>query len=550
MDAADNKIGDAGEGGASATGPSRVLDRLIPAPSLAEAGRHVDPFSLPHWHYLEVLAWIVSRDFGVVAGVRGRLGRDVHDAETRATAVLIEATRDDVSPVSHDVMMDAFNQLDLALANSELRAFGRRDDGDLEPIPPEVWASGKFNTNFGGVVWEGQPHFSHRWSDLRISHYDVQNRFGLDSARPPLRTPDPADAWVPITAALMWMKFHHAADIDDLNGPPLNWMGRSHEHVRGLLASQWRRLADATSQRQATLRGRPYDGSSAERDERDLTRDEVLNCKWFDWTLDGDDGSIVGAVFRFHPESGDIELARGGMASFSHVRVNREDLLRLCPVPVANTSLGLALSQGLTPVLLPELGPLITIEEARQRVATTFPPVDLTENAPERIASASSVADAMMEALRVILRSTEVRSVVCEDANKIWRVPAAYWGSFHDYRPLSGLGFFAEHSHGALALRLNDLGVHISKPDFERAMEGASVARKSSAKTRSAMQQWLGEQLATLPVKSRSRDEFQQDAIKRFGVSGTAFAAAWSVEAPEADPEWSAPGPRKRPRNR
>ena len=54
-------------GGGEPQGPIRVSDILIPAPDLAEHGRHIDPFALPHWRYFEVLTWIATRDFGQVA---------------------------------------------------------------------------------------------------------------------------------------------------------------------------------------------------------------------------------------------------------------------------------------------------------------------------------------------------------------------------------------------------------------------------------------------------------------------------------------------------
>jgi len=510
-------------------------------------GFHTDPFPDLHWHCFEVIGWIITRDFAAVAGIRKMLSRTGQDAEHNAGAVLTSLSIDGNFPVSGEKLGEAFTELQNALAKGEVNGIGRHNSGELAPIPSQAWESGKFSTDFGGAWWEGEPQHSVYWSDIRIPHFDVCNRFQLQTDTPPIRPPEPTMPWVPLTAALLWIDRNYAADIDELNGPPLSMLGLSGENIRCLLELAWLKLANAASQEQVTVRGRRFDGSQTKGDEIELTLDDLLNCKWFDWAAGDRDAPIMAAVHRFKPDD-TVAMIHSAMVNFSYVRVEREGLLQLWPVPAAINSMGAALTQQMSPFTSTDFGTMVPLVEARNRIAATFPPLD-TNGTPsaEAMTTAAEASDAITDQLRQLLKSGAVPAFVVKSDGSLWCIPSGYWGSFHDFRPLAGAGFFTEASHGALAHGLNDAGVFVGSGALVKAMSPAAVTVAATRRSRSAMETWLNGVLAKLPVRSHSKGDFAAEAARRFGTNTFTFNAAWS-RATFEKPEWSRAG--ARPKNR
>lgn len=532
-------------GGAEPTGPIAVTDLLLPAADLAEHGRHIDACALPHWHYLEAWTWVATRDLGQVAGMR----RWLNDARPDAGGItgMIMATISQTEPMSALTSDGAFTDLNRALANGELQSVGRREGGELAAMPAEAWTKGRYTEGDGGTWWEGKPLLSPRWTDIRISRIDIETCFSGKGNSLPIRSPD-AGTWVPLTAALMWITFHHAADIDELNRLPLAMVGHSHEHIRALLEWAWRKLADAASQGHLIVRGRTHDGSQSCDAETDLARDDLLNCKWFDWAIGDRDQEIVSAIYCVKPND-ELALVRSGMAHYSYVRVEREGLMRLWPVPAAETSMGLALSQQLGRVFdFSRVGDLVPLAEALGRVAATFSPVEDWQGSPERLVTAERVGEAIKDRLRGLLKTGTVQSYVCKQDGSYWRIPSGYWGSWHDWRPLAGSAFYTEASHGPLAHSMNEMGVHVALAELQAALGPAAVAAATTAKVRSDMEAWLERMVGSLAIRSYSKADFASEATRRFGTKRATFDAAWSRVTFDK-PDWTAAGPRPKNRN-
>lgn len=535
-----------GVGGAQPPSPIRVTDHLLPAHSLADFGRHIDPFSLPHWRYVEVFAWIVTRDLGVVSGARRSLDNGDGQSGDASGVVLISFVIEEEKPLKPGEYEAGMAALSGALARGELRARGRKNDGDLTDIPTEVWADGQFISHGSGAWMVGKYPGRERWNDLRFDHVDVQRVFPPESGRPPVSPPDSGQPWVPLTAALMWVAFNHAADIGRLNRPPLAMLGRSHEHVRGLLEREWRKLADMAGQGQLTVRGRRFDGSQSQGDEIELTRDDLLNCKWFDWAVGDPDVPIMATVHRFKPDDR-VATDYSGVVNFSYVRVEREGLLRLWPVPAAMTSMGAALSQQMSPVTPAEFGSMVPLSEARNRVAATFLPLD-TDSTPsaEAMATAAKVSDAITEHLRYLLKSGAVPAVVVKSDGSLWRIPSGYWGSFHDFRPLAGAGFFTEASHGALAHGLSDAGVFVGSADLVMSLSAGTVRAATTAGGVNRLKPWLETKLdGTSPDKS-TRAEIAAEGGALFSVSANAFNTVWQTVTADGRSQWNRAGRKPR----
>ncbi len=114
--------------------------------------------------------------------------------------------------------------------------------------------------------------------------------------------------------------------------------------------------------------------------------------------------------------------------------------------------------------------------------ASAIPGARLSE---DELKMKTQAAEAVETALREALQSGDVDAFVHHLDGRIFRIPNCYWGSFHDYRPLTGEGFLSDQSHGPLAQILNGCGVFLDKvkADAKWPMQRSRVAEPIERKS-------------------------------------------------------------------
>ena len=129
------------------------------------------------------------------------------------------------------------------------------------------------------------------------------------------------------------------------------------------------------------------------------------------------------------------------------------------------SSIGERLSRELTPTGAASAPELLPLAEVRERVVRQFnaavtPGAHLSK---AKLKSKSLAADRVESELRKALQDRVVDAYVHHPDSRLFRIPACYWGSFHDYRPLNEAGFLTDAAHGKLAFELNGQGVFLDK---------------------------------------------------------------------------------------
>lgn len=166
---------------------------------------------------------------------------------------------------------------------------------------------------------------------------------GLETV--PLEVREPSSTvWVPIICALTWIRFEHSVDIDELLAGTGSSLGLSEEELKAQLQDTWRALADFGSTGRVTIRGR-RDG---EREERELDRNDLRNCRWLTWgptpRRPADGPNLSGAsgtagpydvrVRRYEDTFEDqFEGFRVNAVNFEDLVVSRHELMNLYPLP-------------------------------------------------------------------------------------------------------------------------------------------------------------------------------------------------------------------------
>jgi hypothetical protein len=129
-----------------------------------------------------------------------------------------------------------------------------------------------------------------------------------------------------------------------------------------------------------------------------------------------------------------------------------------------NFRLGESLSRELTPVNRPALE-LLPLAEVCDRLAHRLDA--LVERGAQlsvrKLKAKMAAAEGVEGELRAALQSREFEAFVYHRDGRLFGIPANYWGSFHDFRPLAGEGFCADGEHGQLAFELNGQGVFLDK---------------------------------------------------------------------------------------
>ncbi len=526
-----------GEREGKSQGPVRVPDLLLSDHALAAFGMKFDPLELVEWRYLEVVAWTASRDFAVLSGFQERSGPG---SECGASLSSLTVSVNGSPALSFEIIDKARLNLNQLLCQGKLSAYGSRNGEKIERIPRTAWDAGTFSRQDGGTWWEGQIHCSSSWTQLVIPTNTVLEHF--PSTEMPLAVLPPTDAaaWVPLTAALMWIHFRHSIDFETLNSPPLNMLGQSYHHVRYVLERAWRKLANYSSAGLVTVRGRPFDGSQTRGDEIDLTRDDLLNCKWFDWAVGDQDTQFVAAVYRFKPDD-DFAVLQHGFVNFSFVRVDRDALLRLWPIHPPEGSMGVDLSQQMSPVSHANFGSMVPIAGARSRAG------DAMRNAAGGDeATRMPSPDAGTAKLKELLMSGEVQAVVVKADGMLWCIPSAYWASNHGSRSLEASGFVSHSSHGELAHGMNGLGVFVARADLNSALKVAAITAATTVAAVKRMTSWLEERLDSSSPDVLTRGQIMAEAIEKFDVSANAFNTAWKTVTADGRSQWNRGGRKPR----
>ena len=122
--------------------------------------------------------------------------------------------------------------------------------------------------------------------------------------------------------------------------------------------------------------------------------------------------------------------------------------------------------------------------------------------------------------MRDALAARELDAFIEHSDGRTYRIPACYWGTFHDYRPLVGAGLFTDASHGEFALEFNGRGVFLSRPQVEAKWPASYAVRLWNT---SDIKQWItGSELTNI-----------KDAVKAFlkesGAKGMTltFESVW-----------------------
>lgn len=133
------------------------------------------------------------------------------------------------------------------------------------------------------------------------------------------------------------------------------------------------------------------------------------------------------------------------------------------------SELGLRLSQGLTRVSNIEQLQLMPLIEVRGRlhISNGIPDIMALPPRVDDFKRLFEAVDCIDEMVRLALVERELNAFVEHSDGRIYRIPNFYWGTFHDYRPLTGAGFFTDPSHGQLAESLNGCGVFLARQEVE-----------------------------------------------------------------------------------
>lgn len=138
-----------------------------------------------------------------------------------------------------------------------------------------------------------------------------------------LRVQPPHDQpWINLIEALTWIAFDHSFNLEVLLSPKRPSRGTLIE-IHSQLQDAWGKLADCASEGGITLRGkrRCERYGINEREERNLSTDDLRNCRYLSWPRDGG-GARKTRVEWFRDDSVTEEI----WPPTSQLRTNQERL--------------------------------------------------------------------------------------------------------------------------------------------------------------------------------------------------------------------------------
>lgn len=331
-----------------------LLERpVIKQHPLAVMGRYIQTNDVREWTLPEALAWIRTRDLGLVAGISACLAATSLPFHRRAAAALELLDRaphwkpEDDSQIteSNSKPLPAEEVLRHLLHIKKLTARGRRAanrDGPLHPIPTKDWEEGAFTLEAGGS-WEGvDPLLQVHWQDLRFERGLLEG----NAPRPELTQELPGqEAWVPLVNGLMWIAYRHAVPLLRLRTMAANQDGPSLEHYRKALQIALQselsvlRKENAEEKHQSSLRikGSPIDGETVGCEQL-LTPDQLAKATCLEWIKLPASGDITAALLEAHG-SDSYSLIPARLRGYVDVHLHRGDLIaRYGPRDVAALS--------------------------------------------------------------------------------------------------------------------------------------------------------------------------------------------------------------------
>jgi hypothetical protein len=129
----------------------------------------------------------------------------------------------------------------------------------------------------------------------------------------------------------MWVRFRHSTDLPEIAANTAKMLALSMDDIKSELRRVWPELRDAASAGELVVRGK----QRGTRRERQLSADDLRNCLYFTWRLEGGT-ELIAQIERYDEDTykGAWD-ADGDDAGFDFVDivVKRADLLRCWPVP-------------------------------------------------------------------------------------------------------------------------------------------------------------------------------------------------------------------------
>lgn len=151
---------------------------------------------------------------------------------------------------------------------------------------------------------------------------------------------------------------------------------------------------------------------------------------------------------------------------------------------IEREDLGLALSRELIPIRFEQLGNLLPFSRFLEFCVSKLSPSSSDEatktprDAAEELRNAANAAEAAISlGVSKFLSTGKLDTFVSDAGRNFSRIPPAYWGGFHAYRPLAGMGFCADADlHGPLDGELDGRPIFIEEDQFQKVIDQSQAA--------------------------------------------------------------------------
>jgi hypothetical protein len=211
-----------------------------------------------NWGLPEALAWIATRDLGIVAGVVSRLkddSRSYEDQAKEALALLEQHPHHQPSDIDGIPPAEA---LRFELQNKRLKPgadFNGVPYTSRYPISEHVWFEGEFRFSEHGSWWPPDPAMSAEWTNFRFARGDFMRVF------PPVqydeKPPKPSGHWIDGFEGLTWETYGHAFTMAGFREEMRTGKGLSLQHHLLCFDGEWRAWGDRFEPMHCPIRARP-----------------------------------------------------------------------------------------------------------------------------------------------------------------------------------------------------------------------------------------------------------------------------------------------------